>query len=62
MCVNNLWENIRSDTLIKSFKTCGISMAMNGTEDNILFDQNTGSNDKMSNSFPSRKQQGFHRF
>lgn len=44
---------IRSDVVIKSLMKCGISNTMEGTGDDILFDQNTGSNDKMSNFFTS---------
>lgn len=41
-----------SDIVIKSFKKHGISKVMDGTEDNILFDQNLGSNDAMSDYVP----------
>ena len=36
--VKEAWESISEDIIIKSFKKCGISNAMNGTEDDILYE------------------------
>lgn len=32
------WEKVKVETVIKSFKKCGISNAMDGTEDDLLWD------------------------
>ena len=32
------WDNIRPEIVVKSIKNCGISNALNGTEDDALFD------------------------
>ena len=32
------WEKVKMETVIKSFKKCGISNAMDGTEDDLLWD------------------------
>ena len=32
------WESIFEDIIIKSFKKCGISNAIDGTEDDILYE------------------------
>ena len=36
--VSKAWDSISPDTLIKSFKVCGISNALNGTEDDTESD------------------------
>ena len=36
--VKEAWESISEDIIIKSFKKCGISNAMDGTEDDILYE------------------------
>ena len=37
--VKEAWNSVPCDMVIKSFKKCGISNAMDGTEDDILFDE-----------------------
>ena len=32
------WEKVKVEIVIKSFKKCGISNAMDGTEDDLLWD------------------------
>ena len=36
--VKRSWDSVKEDIVVKSFKKCGISNALDGTEDNILFD------------------------
>ena len=36
--VKEAWESISDDIIIRSFKKCGISNAMDGTEDDILYE------------------------
>ena len=31
------WDNIKLEIVVRSFKKCGISNALNRTEDNVLF-------------------------
>ena len=33
------WDNISSEMVIKSFKKCGISNNLDGTEDDYIFDE-----------------------
>lgn len=44
---------IKNDTVIESFKKCGSSNTIDGTEGGFHFDHNIGCNDEMSDSFPS---------
>lgn len=37
--VKNSWEKIKQETIVKSFKKCGISNAMDGTEDDFVFEE-----------------------
>ena len=41
--VSKAWYSISLDTLIKSFKVCGISNALNGTEDDMVSDDHVDS-------------------
>ena len=36
--VNKSWENVWSWIIVKSFKKCGISNVLDGTQDNVLFE------------------------
>jgi len=36
--VKNSWQRIKSETIVKSFKKCGISNALDGSEDDILYE------------------------
>lgn len=44
---------IKIDIVIESFKKCGISNTIDGTEGGFQFDHNIGCNDEMSDLFPS---------
>jgi len=34
--VKNSWQRVKSETIVKSLKKCGISNALDGSEDDIL--------------------------
>ena len=36
--VKDTWQNIPSEMVVRSFKKCGISNAMDGTEDDMLWE------------------------
>ena len=36
--VTKAWNNVKVRSVIKSFKKCGISNAMDGSEDNLLYE------------------------
>ena len=38
-------ETVKSETIVKSFKRCGISNALNGNEDNILYEESNASSE-----------------
>ncbi|KAL5009108.1 hypothetical protein ScPMuIL_014689, partial [Solemya velum] len=40
--VKNAWDSIKPEMVVKSFKKCGISNAMDGTEDDMLYDELVG--------------------
>jgi hypothetical protein len=37
--VKTSWESVKQEIAMKSFKKCGISNALDGTEDNVLFEE-----------------------
>ena len=41
--VKDAWDSINKDIIIKSFKRCGISNNLDGTEDDALFEENSES-------------------
>jgi hypothetical protein len=45
MCkwVKNSWDAVTTERVFKSFKKCGISNSLNGTEDNLLFEDSDDS-------------------
>nr|AHN53440.1 DDE superfamily endonuclease [Nuttalliella namaqua] len=36
--VKRSWDSVKEDIVVKSFKKCGISNALDGTEDDVIFD------------------------
>jgi len=41
--VKNSWQRVESETIVKYFKKCDISNALDGSEDDILYDTNFSS-------------------
>ena len=41
--VKNSWQWVKSETIVKSFKKCGISNALDGSEDDILYEESDAS-------------------
>jgi len=37
--MKNSWQRIKSETIVKSVKKCGISNALDGSEDYILYEE-----------------------
>jgi len=37
--VKNSWQQVKSETIVKSLKKCGISNALDGSEDDILYEE-----------------------
>ena len=37
--VKNSWQQVKSETIVKSLKKCGISNALYGSEDDILYEE-----------------------
>jgi hypothetical protein len=46
--VKKSWETVKTETVVKSFKKCGISNRLDGTEDDILFEENRGDSSESS--------------
>ena len=44
--VKNSWQQVKSETTVKSFKKCGISNVLDGSEDDILYDKSDTSSEK----------------
>jgi len=43
--VKNPWQRVKRETIVKSFKKCGISNALNGNEDGILYEESDASSE-----------------
>ena len=41
--MKNSWQRVKSETIIKSFKKCGISNALDGSADDILYEESDAS-------------------
>ena len=41
----NSWQWVKSETTVKSFKKCGISNALDGSEDDILYEESDASSE-----------------
>ena len=37
--MKNYWQRVKSDSNVKSLKKCGISNALDGSEDDILYEE-----------------------
>ena len=44
--VKNSWQQVKSETIVKSLKKCGISNALDGSEDDILYEESEASSEK----------------
>ena len=43
--VKNSWQQVKSETIVKSLKECGISNALDGSEDDILYEETDASSE-----------------
>jgi hypothetical protein len=43
--VKNSWKQVKSETIVKSLKKCGISNALDGSEDDILYEESDTSSE-----------------
>ena len=43
--VKNSWQRVKSDSIVKSFKKCGISNALDGSEDDVLYEESDASSE-----------------
>ena len=43
--VKNSWQRVKSKTIVKSFKKCGIINALDGSEDDILYEESDASSE-----------------
>ena len=43
--VKNSWQRVKSETIVKSFKQCGISNGLDGSEDYILYEESDESSE-----------------
>ena len=43
--VKNSWQRVKSETIVKSLKKCGISNALHGSEDDILYEESDTSSE-----------------
>ena len=43
--VKNSWQQVKSETIVKSFKKCDISSALDGRENDILYEESDASSE-----------------
>ena len=43
--MKNSWQRVKSETIVNSFKKCGISNALDGSEDDILYEESDASSE-----------------
>ena len=43
--VKNSWQRVKSETIVKSLKKCGIRSALDRTQDDILYEESDASNE-----------------
>ena len=43
--MKNSWQRVKSETIVKSFKQCGISNGLDGSEDYILYEESDESSE-----------------
>jgi len=43
--VKNSWQRVKSEAIVKCFKKCGISNAIDGSEDDILYEESDASSE-----------------
>ena len=43
--MKNSWRRVKSETIVKSFQKCGISNALGGSEDDILYEKSDASSE-----------------
>ena len=48
--MKNSWQRVKSETIIKSFKKCGISNALDGSKD-ILYEESDASENNHEDDF-----------
>ncbi|KAJ9580856.1 hypothetical protein L9F63_023968 [Diploptera punctata] len=39
--IKKSWSRVREDIIVKSFKKCGVSNALDGSEDNLIYEEGT---------------------
>ena len=49
--VKNSWQRVKSETIVKSLKKYGISNALEGSEDDILYEQSNSSENNHEDDF-----------
>ena len=49
--MKNSWQQIKSETIVKSLKKCGISNALDGSEDYILYEESDASSENHEDDF-----------
>ena len=43
--MKNSWQRVKSEPIVKSLKKCGISNAVDGSEDDILYEESDASSE-----------------
>jgi hypothetical protein len=49
--VKNSWQRVKSENIVKSSKKCGISNALDGIEDGILYEESGASENNHEDDF-----------
>jgi hypothetical protein len=48
--IKQLWSTVREDIIVKSFKKCGISNALDGSEDHFIYEEDNDDDEEEESS------------
>ena len=55
----NSWQQVKSETIVKTFKKCGISNALDGSEDDVLYEESDASSENKHEDYVSGSDDDF---
>ncbi|KAJ9601138.1 hypothetical protein L9F63_000717 [Diploptera punctata] len=58
----NSWSRVREDIIVKSFKKCGVSNALDGSEDHLMYEEDNDDNEEKEEANSGDDFQGSERF
>ena len=57
--IKQSWSRVREDIIVKSFKKCGISNALDGSEDHLIYEEDNDDDEEEEEESSDDDFQGF---